>query len=62
MCWALESGISVLEVREESMSFVMVLHAQRSQYCPIRCMKTMKSYKRYKHIFAPRIDSKGSYI
>lgn len=39
----------------------MMLHAQRSQYCPIRYMKTMKSYKRYKHIFASRIDSKGSY-
>lgn len=40
----------------------MMLHAQRSQYCLIWCLKIMKNFKRSKHTFAPRIDSKGSYI
>lgn len=62
MCWALEGGVSVLEAREESMVFMAVLDALRSQYCTIRCEKNMKNCERYRHIFAPRIYSKGSYI
>lgn len=62
MCWALEGSTSVLEVREEAMVFVVVLDALRSQYCTISCVKNMKNCERYRDIFAPSIDSKGSRI
>ena len=62
VCWAPEGSVSVLDMKEESMGFVVVLDALRSQHCAIRCVKNRKNCERYRHIFAPRIDSKGSYI
>ena len=62
VCQGLEGGVSVLEVRVEAAGFVVVLDALRSQYCTIRCVKNTKNCERYRHIFAPRIDSKGTHI
>lgn len=48
-----------LEAREESLGFLVVLGALRSQYCAIRHVKNMKNCERYRHIFAPGRIQRG---